>query len=580
MAEHDNVSQKVPEATTIPTHDPSLTPAPDSPRPLPTDKDDKLAELDKERSSTESVPDDDGIENTASLERPDSSEDVGEDGPAWDHGVQAETPSQDDRDIEESYDVPDTTKETSDATPEENIEGATQESQSIHADTRSRSDSRSTATTQPAQRSSPLTSAVFVINALDAIGASKEAKRSKELEDTVQQALFNLKQSDQHPIDPEVIFRPLQLASKTFSIPLQVTALDCIGKLITYSYFAFPSEEAANQHGSDQPPLIERAIETICDCFENESTPIEIQQQIIKSLLAAVLNDKIVVHGAGLLKAVRQIYNIFIYSKSSQNQQIAQGSLTQMVGTVYDRVRIRIDLKEARLRDAEHRENEIPSPEGSTEQADENIGNEMDPSVVATPVVTDHPVVKDRTEKLTLQSFESSKDEAMVNDNAPTMVTRVKAGRKAARSVSGEEPDVSVDEEEDEIYVKDSFLVFRALCKLSHKILSHDQQQDLKSQNMRSKLLSLHLIQHLLNNHMAVFISPLAAIKNSASSSDAMTLLQAVKPHLCLSLSRNGASSVPRVFEVCCEIFWLMMKNMRVMMKVGLIHPCHQKLEF
>jgi hypothetical protein len=29
-------------------------------------------------------------------------------------------------------------------------------------------------------------------------------------------------------------------------IPLQVTALDCIGKLITYSYFAFPSAETEN----------------------------------------------------------------------------------------------------------------------------------------------------------------------------------------------------------------------------------------------------------------------------------------------------------------------------------------------
>jgi brefeldin A-inhibited guanine nucleotide-exchange protein len=49
-----------------------------------------------------------------------------------------------------------------------------------------------------------------------------------------------------------------------------------------------------------------------------------------------------------------------------------------------------------------------------------------------------------------------------------------------------------------------------------------------------------------------------------------MTLLQAVKPHLCLSLSRNGSSSVPRVFEVSCEIFWLMLKHMRVMLKVSL----------
>ncbi|KAF5014934.1 hypothetical protein F66182_13910, partial [Fusarium sp. NRRL 66182] len=174
---------------------------------------------------------------------------------------------------------------------------------------RARSDSRSTTATQATQathRSTPVSSTVFVVTALEAIAASKDAKRNKELEDAVRKALVNIRQSDTKPLDPEVIFLPLQLATKTFSIPLQVTALDCIGKLITYSYFAFPSSRPSQDrtdHADKELPLIERAIETICDCFENEATPVEIQQQIIKSLLAAVLNDKIVVHGAGLLKA-------------------------------------------------------------------------------------------------------------------------------------------------------------------------------------------------------------------------------------------------------------------------------------
>ncbi|KAL1955236.1 hypothetical protein VTO42DRAFT_8895 [Malbranchea cinnamomea] len=435
--------------------------------------------------------------------------------------------------------------------------------------TRNRSDSRSTVATQAtSHRSTPLSSTVFVKNALDAIGASKEAKRSQELEDAVNLALENIKHSDPHLIDPEVIFRPLQLATKSFSIPLQVTALDCIGKLITYSYFAFPSAPISGNgpKPEDEPPLIERAIETICDCFENESTPVEIQQQIIKSLLAAVLNDKIVVHGAGLLKAVRQIYNIFIYSKSSQNQHIAQGSLTQMVGTVYDRVRVRLEMREARLREEENRNRGENDSQGQT--GDATPVEHDATSDVGSTMLSDQPVTKEPAgEKLTLQSFETTKDDTIVNDTAPTMVTRAKTGRKPSRSFSGEYVEPNVDEE-DEIYVKDAFLVFRALCKLSQKILSHEQQQDLKSQNMRSKLLSLHLMQHLLNNHISVFVSPVATIQNTTSSGETtMTLLQAIKPHLCLSLSRNGASSVPRVFEVCCEIFWLMLKHMRVMLK-------------
>lgn len=425
---------------------------------------------------------------------------------------------------------------------------------------RLRSDSRSTTATFMTQRSSPVSSTVFIITALDNIAASRDARRDKKLEDATQVALANIKQPDGQAIDPELIFRPLHLASKALSIPLQVTALDCIGKLITYSYFAFPSAETENNATREQPPLIERAIDAICDCFENEATAVEIQQQIIKSLLAAVLNDKIVVHGAGLLKAVRQIYNIFIYSKSSQNQQIAQGSLTQMVSTVFDRVRTRMDLKELRVR-------ELEKPSSTLDASASDVGQT---SEAASMSVADQPVTKEPTgEKLTLQSFESPKEVTTVNDNAPTTVTRAK--RSATRSMSGipeeRDDDSSAEDDVDEIYVKDAFLVFRALCKLSHKVLTHEQQQDVKSQNMRSKLLSLHLIHYLINNHTATFISPLAAIKNSSSSVDGMNLLLAVRPHLCLSLSRNGSSAVPHVFKVCCEIFWLMLKDMRVMMK-------------
>ena len=87
---------------------------------------------------------------------------------------------------------------------------------------------------------------------------------------------------------------------------------------------------------------------------------------------------------------------------------------------------------------------------------------------------------------------------------------------------------------------------------------------------MRSKLISLHLIQTLINNNILVFVSPLCTITNSKSN-EPTGFLQAVKFYLCLSITRNGASSVDRVFEVCCEIFWLMLKYMRAPFKASLI---------
>ena len=333
MAEVENGSQNEPTQQPIPVpedgvnNDPDASSHPDAPRILESDKPalpngsrslpvdpeepnpphDEL-EPGQDKSSTEQPPrqSDDAIEAPG---RGDYTEPQLEARERSDSSTDAETRTA-------GEEPPDEKEEVGSVPPQDEL-----------PDSRMRSYSRSTTTTQATHRSAPVSSTVFIVTALDTIGASREARRSKELEDAVRNALANIKQSEQHPIDPEIIFRPLYIATKSLSISLQVTALDCIGKLITYSYFAFPStlEGAPTEPSAapDQPPLIERAIDAICDCFENEATAIEIQQQIIKSLLAAVLNDKIVVHGAGLLKAVRQIYNIFIYSKSSQNQQIA-----------------------------------------------------------------------------------------------------------------------------------------------------------------------------------------------------------------------------------------------------------------
>ncbi|KAL8718011.1 MAG: hypothetical protein Q9225_004813 [Loekoesia sp. 1 TL-2023] len=450
-----------------------------------------------------------------------------------------------------------------------------------------RSETQSTGATNSTQKS-PLSSMVFVVTALEQIAASKEARRKKNLAESASRVLATIKQQDSTPT-PEDIFEPLRLATETSSIPLTTTALDCIGKLISYSYFSLPSaavsSEAAPQQ-PPQPPLIERAIETICDCFQDEATPAEVQLQIVKSLLAAVLNDKIIVHGAGLLKAVRQVYNIFLLSKSTANQQVAQGTLTQMVGTVFERVTVRLSMKEARLNMSR-----VTSGKGTANasQADLNAstpvmeGSEVDGGVEAdgseanSSSIPDQPVHKVPGEVLTLQSFENAKsfDDAKIGDNAPTMVTRLKHSQRSSRAPSGQqgngddEAPTPDEDEEDEIYVKDAFLVFRSMCRLSTKILPQDQQQDTKSSNMRSKLISLSLIRSLLNNHMAVFTSPLVVIRSSTNN-EPTSFGQAINQYLRLSLSRNGASSVRQVFETCSEIFWLILKDMRVLLKVDM----------
>lgn len=448
---------------------------------------------------------------------------------------------------------------------------------------RQRTDSQSTTATNATRSTTRSTrsSMVFVVTALETIAASKDARKRKALQDSTQRALSAIRsaQGDASQINPEVMFDPLNLATEASTVSVVVTALDCIGKLISYSYFSAPppptdAEEAARQQ--QRPPLIERAIDTICDCFQGEATPAEVQMQIIKSLLAAILNDKIVVHGAGLLKSVRQTYNIFLLSKSSANQQIAQGTLTQMVGTVFERVKTRLVVKAQRVNSSKSSLANGVSEAGGN-GAETPVGDDETPTTAGPEPET--PAVE-KDQQMTLQTFETRKsfDDTRLTDSAPTTVTRAKRSAKTgSRIASGAEvPTITVqgegesilseDDEEDEIYVKDAFLVFRAMCKLSTKTLRVEDAVDIKSQGMRSKLLSLHIIHTLLFNHPQVFTSPHATIKSSGSGEPA-DFTHAVKQYLCLSLSRNGASSVQRVFEVSAEIFWLMTKHLRSQLK-------------
>jgi brefeldin A-inhibited guanine nucleotide-exchange protein len=449
---------------------------------------------------------------------------------------------------------------------------------------RSRTDSQSTlATTAPA-RPIPKSSLLFVVSSLESIAASKDARRSKNLSESVQRALEAIKgDTGSAPLNPEVLFEPLNLASQTPNVQVVTTALDCIGKLISYSYFSIPSQ---SQSEHDGPPLIERAIDTICDCFQSEATPVETQLQIVKSLLSAILNDKIVVHGAGLLKAVRMTYNIFLLSKSSANQTIAQGALTQMVGRVFERVKERLDVKEKRM-NAPKVQTENPESE-DTEEANNNgiqhddgtnVGDDgdLDSTDTASSAPSDVPVEKRDGPKITLQSFENRKsfDDAKITEAAPTLVTHVKSRKHASRTPSGAEGppngssdhvDQASEDEEDEIFVRDAYLVFRAMCKLAMKPIAVEHALDVKSPSMRSKLISLHIIYTILANHAVVFLSPYSTIRSSTND-EPTPFVHAIKQYLCLSLSRNGSSSVKPVFDVTCSIFWLMVKLLRVMLK-------------
>ncbi|KAM0326645.1 hypothetical protein ACHAQA_006514 [Verticillium albo-atrum] len=434
-----------------------------------------------------------------------------------------------------------------------------------------------------------MSSVKFLVSSLEAIAASKEAQRHKQLSESLQKTLAAVKEADPQLPDPEVVFAPLHQATKTGNTHLITSALDCIGKLISYSHFSAPPAASEGQDGEKEadgeqpPPLIERAIDTICGCFQGETTPVEIQLQIVKSLLAAVLNDKIVVHGAGLLKAVRQVYNVFLLSRSTANQQMAQGTLTQMVGTVFERVKTRLHMKEARLNlsatknsssnvtfDPTDQTDSVNGSEAKSGEDEENEGSD-DVAGDAAAAPAPAPDAKAKQAKLTLKDLETRKsfDDSTLGDG-PTMVTQIKPTkmeRTESQSSTKEDDNNDELEAEDEVYIRDAYLVFRSFCNLSTKVLPTEQLYELRGQPMRSKLISLHLIHTLMNNNISVFTSPLCTIRNSRTN-EVTTFIQAIKYYICLSITRNGASSVDRIFNVCAEIFWLVLKYMREQFKL------------
>ncbi|KAG6873306.1 hypothetical protein C0995_000459 [Termitomyces sp. Mi166 len=415
-------------------------------------------------------------------------------------------------------------------------------------------------------------SVVLISAALETIAASKEAKRSALLRDSTQKAL-DLIRNNQGTAGPRVIFEPLRLACETKNEKLMIASLDCISKLISYSFFAEPDAHAdipspppsprrpgSSSSSAPQPSLVDLVAHTIASCH-TETTPETVSLQIVKALLALVLSPTTLVHHSSLLKAVRTVYNVYLLSSDPVNQGVAQGGLTQMVQHIFSRCKVSQTSKET---------SDPALPSSSLP--------ESTPSSVRTSFAISTPesdVTHDKAYKQTLpapevESSQTSLPESVNGSEPHTTGARI---RLTLQNFETANPLDTLPEAEhghnlttNDLFIKDAFLVFRALCKLTMKPLNTESERDLKSHAMRSKLLSLHLVLTVLNSHMALFVDP-GAVIYSSSSNEATTFVQAITQYLCLSLSRNAVSPVPQVFDISVEIFWRVLSGMRTRLK-------------
>lgn len=233
---------------------------------------------------------------------------------------------------------------------------------SEHEGKRSNTPSNSSVGSSPSHRRSLTVSkgnnvsVVLIVSALETIAASKEARRSAPLRDSTQRALDLIRSNlaSDHPRD---ILEPLRLACETRNEKLMIASLDCISKLISYSFFAEedvyvsngmlsppPSPHPAGRNSSEQtsqtpvpqPSIVDLVVHTITACH-TETTPEAVSLQIVKALLALVLSPSVFAHHSSLLKTIRTVYNVFLLSSDPVNQMVAQGGLAQMVHHVFTR---------------------------------------------------------------------------------------------------------------------------------------------------------------------------------------------------------------------------------------------------
>ncbi|KAJ7937075.1 Sec7-domain-containing protein [Mycena leptocephala] len=414
-------------------------------------------------------------------------------------------------------------------------------------------------------------SVVLISSALETIAASKEAKRSPPLRDSTQRAL-EMVRANQGGDRPREIFEPLRLACETRNEKLMIASLDCISKLISYSFFVDSSQPAS--HGLPSPPpspnplgrnsaaessqanlhhppsLVDLVANTIAACH-SETTPETVSLQIVKALLSLVLSSTILVHHSSLLKAVRTVYNVFLLSSDPVNQMVAQGGLTQMVHHVFTRCKVSAAIPVSESvhstvsQDTSEESGEMDGPDNSEHGLESELQNGSEHQSGGEP-------------------YSEANGEHINSPPASETVER----RSSVEARSDHELDHASHKELsiNDLFIKDAFLVFRALCKLTMKPLNTESERDLKSHAMRSKLLSLHLVLTILNSHMPLFVDP-SAIIYSNSSHEATSFVQAINQYLCLSLSRNAVSPVPQVFEISVEIFWRVISGMRTKLK-------------
>ena len=413
--------------------------------------------------------------------------------------------------------------------------------------------------------------------------------------------------------DSEKYFLPFELACKSKSFKIVETSLDCIQKLVAHGYlndasFMSPSSTITKQQ------LIQRITKTICQCFDGPEVDDNVQLQIVKCLLTILTSPHIEIHDQTMLLSIKTCFHIQITSKSLVNQASARAALTQIINTVLYRFdqSAQSRLKEKQQQEMEkmklqkekqerlssHYHHQSKQNNGETISINESTISESNDTIANLNDVMGSMVINSDHYKHnyidTLRNFECEQlnfnlnqtaeeiqqmedncnqiselmcnmIDAICDDSTETTSLDAKINETLSNNHSdfkSNEPNestpttttitkVNLNIKDPELigiedpFELDAYLMFRAFCKLSLRSINQEESAstDLKNNiDVKSRLLSLQLILATLQN-----------AKQSFKQSPHM--INAIRRHLCNSLSKNGVSPITEVFELSLAIF-------------------------
>uniref|UniRef100_A0A8B9RL26 ADP-ribosylation factor guanine nucleotide-exchange factor 2 (brefeldin A-inhibited) n=1 Tax=Astyanax mexicanus TaxID=7994 RepID=A0A8B9RL26_ASTMX len=410
------------------------------------------------------------------------------------------------------------------------------------------------------------TKSMFLSRALERILSDKELKRSQhsQLRKACQVALGELRcceTASQPPvlglippkanyIEADKYVLPFELACQSKCPRIVSTSLDCLQKLIAYGHITGNAPDS----GAPGKRLIDRLVETICNCFQGPQTDEGVQLQIIKALLTTVTSPHIEIHEGTILLTVRTCYNIYLASRNLINQTTAKATLTQMLNVIFTRMENQaVSMSSCCFLSLQVESGPpVPKPpdekdpdreeilDAESEQTSEAQEEAEPDSGLGESSVEGGVCIYAYTHFFLINMNASDPSVLFVDSNCVQDAEAMQNTQTAARF--------------SHILQKDAFLVFRSLCKLSMKPLA-DGPPDPKSHELRSKVVSLQLLLSVLQGAGPVFRTH-------------EMFVNAIKQYLCVALSKNGVSSVPEVFELSLAIFLTLLSHFKVHLKM------------